>query len=136
MSSPKKLMSGLWKIRGSFTDVTLRCQDGNSVKAHKIVLSAASKTLNDLCAISDDIGWTNVSLESVTRLIEYIYTGQRPVDLDSTSRRELARRVGVEGAGSFDVNKKKLPLITSLEEPDKKKLHCGEPDDESDWRPH
>ena len=32
------------------------------------------------------------------------------------------------------MNKKKLDA--SLEESEKKKLHCGEPDNESDWRPH
>ena len=128
MASPVNPLSDLWKIRDSFTDVTLRCEDGKTLRAHKIILSAASTTLHGVCTIGDEVSLTNFNLAAVERLVKYLYTGQRPTDEDDDEvlRREfaqLAALVGVKEPGSVDQskNKRRQPLDASLEQPESKK---------------
>ena len=128
MASPVNPLSDLWKIRDSFTDVTLRCEDGKTLRAHKIILAAASTTLHGVCTIGDEVSLTNFSLAAVERLVKYLYTGQRPTDEDDDEvlRREfaqLAALVGVKEPGSVDQskNKRRQPLDASLEGPENKK---------------
>ena len=79
----------LWSIRDRFSDVTIRCKNNQTLRAHKIVLSAASKQLLDLCTNNDVIDSTGISLEVIEHLLEFIYTGQTPTD-DNHLKQEVS----------------------------------------------
>ena len=63
-----------------FSDVTLSCEGGQQVKAHKIILSATSTIFNDMLIQSDHpkplLHLRGINIDQLTFLMEYIYQGE------------------------------------------------------------
>ena len=78
--APFDTLKNLWSIRDDFNDVTISCKNNQTLKAHKVVLSAASKHLHDHCTNNGVINLAEISLEVVEHLLEFIYTGNPPTD--------------------------------------------------------
>lgn len=70
----------LWKIREEFTDVTITCLENKTISAHKIILSASSHVLHQLCYVSSEICLSESPLATVHSLLEFIYTGRVPAN--------------------------------------------------------
>ena len=63
-----------------FTDVTLCCEGGQQVKAHKIILSATSSLLNDILIQNDHpkplIYLRGIKIEQLNFLVDFMYHGE------------------------------------------------------------
>ena len=63
-----------------FSDVTLFCEGGQQVKAHKIILSATSKLFNDMLIKNDHskplIYLRGIDIDQLSFLLDYIYFGE------------------------------------------------------------
>ena len=63
-----------------FSDVTLFCEGGQQVKAHKIVLSATSKLFNDMLIPNNQskpiIYLRGINIDQLSFLLDYIYFGE------------------------------------------------------------
>jgi hypothetical protein len=67
----------VWTIKDEFTDVTLFGNDSNnSIKAHKIILAAASPYFRDQLKTSDEIRLDLFSEQDLSEIIQLIYTGE------------------------------------------------------------
>ena len=64
----------------NFADVTLVCEDGHQVEAHKVILAASSSFFQDLLTRNPHphplIFMRNVSSENLEALIDYLYFGE------------------------------------------------------------
>jgi len=71
---------------GEFSDVTLACEDGQQIRAHKVILSASSTFFRDLLSSNDHPqplllrGLKGADLISV---VDFIYHGEVEVEKDS-----------------------------------------------------
>ena len=100
--APFDTLKNLWSIRDYFNDVTISCKNNQTLKAHKVVLSAASKHLHDHCTNNDVINLAEISLEVVEHLLEFIYTGNPPTDdnhlkQDNLDEDRLASLIEIHG---------------------------------------
>ena len=63
-----------------FTDVTLVCEDGNKVEAHKVVLVASSPFFNNLLKTSENshplIFMTGLNFQDLVTLVDLLYYGE------------------------------------------------------------
>ena len=63
-----------------FSDVTLCCEGGQQVKAHKIILSATSSLLNDILIQNDHpnplIYLRGIHIEQLNFLVDFMYHGE------------------------------------------------------------
>ena len=68
----------------SFTDVTIACEDGKIVKAHKIVLSASSAVFNKILMQYSDtnpvIYFGDTSYKHIEYILQYAYVGEVSVE--------------------------------------------------------
>ena len=62
-----------------FTDVTLVSEEGQSIKAHKLIISASSRVLSKLIE-NREIFFIDVKHLFLKLILQYIYTGQCEVD--------------------------------------------------------
>lgn len=71
-----------------FTDITLACDDGEGLKAHKVVLSSSSPVLRQLLVkhASPLIYLRGVTMIELKAIIEFIYLGQTEVEQDYLPR--------------------------------------------------
>jgi hypothetical protein len=72
----------LWDIKEEFSDVTISCFGEKKILAHKIILSASSPLLHNLCSISSMISLSEAPVKTVRNLLKFIYKGQVPTDKD------------------------------------------------------
>ena len=63
-----------------FADVTLACEDGQQVEAHKVILAASSPFFQNLLKTNQHphplIFMRNVSFENLGAIIDYLYLGE------------------------------------------------------------
>ena len=68
----------------SFTDVTLSCDDGKVLKAHKIVLSASSAVFSKILMQYSDtnplIYFGETSYKHIEYILQYAYVGELSVE--------------------------------------------------------
>mgnify|MGYP004589524233 CR=1 FL=1 len=79
---------GAWYTGDRHVDVTLACDDGSVVKAHRVVLAAASPLLASLLrnpALDHVVHLSGVRKTQLTHLLEFLYNGEAliPVRLSS-----------------------------------------------------
>merc|ERR1712209_165643 len=100
-------------------DVTLAAE-GRLIKAHKIILAAASNYFQDILSSSADnhpvIFFRSVAFSELESLIEYIYRGSTNVPGSSVqSFLSLAQSLGISGFVDHDEeNKENHPNITNI----------------------
>jgi hypothetical protein len=67
----------VWTIKDEFTDVTVFGYDSkDGIKAHKIILAAASPYFRGRLKTSDEIRLDQFSEQYLTEIIQLIYTGE------------------------------------------------------------
>ena len=64
------------------SDVTLVCEDGTQVQAHKIILSASSPVLRNLLMISPVIFMKGMKSLDLTAVVDFMYHGEVSVSQD------------------------------------------------------
>lgn len=70
---------GAWYSGDRHVDVTLACDDGSVVKAHRVVLAAASPLLASLLrnpALDHVVHLSGVRKTQLNHLLEFLYNGQ------------------------------------------------------------
>ena len=83
---PENISSSLGSLRENqdFTDVTLACEDGFQVEAHKVILAASSPFFNDLLRRNDKnyafIYMRGVMSIDIVNIIDFLYYGKVRVD--------------------------------------------------------
>merc|ERR1712126_424047 len=82
-------------------DVTLVCDDGNQIDAHKVLLSACSTVLKDkisqLPETESVIRLTGISSSDLKPIFEFMYLGKATIDQDVTGRvLSVARKLKVK----------------------------------------
>ena len=85
-----KAAFGNLKEDTDFTDVTLFCEDGNQIRAHKVVLAASSPTLQKVLKRSQHpqpmIYMRGLKSEVLSAMIDFLYSGEANIlqeNLDS-----------------------------------------------------
>lgn len=77
---------GSWYSGDRHVDVTLACDDGSVIRAHRVVLAAASPLLASLLrnpALDHVVHLSGVRKPQLTHLLEFLYNGEAliPVSL-------------------------------------------------------
>ena len=78
----KHVMSAFGSFRkdGDFADVTLACEDGNQMEAHKVILAASSPFFQNLLKRNTHnhplIYMRGVKSEDLSALITFLYSGE------------------------------------------------------------
>ena len=82
-----KTAFGNLKEDTNFTDVTLVCEDGNQIRAHKVVLAASSPTLQNVLKRSHHhqplIYMRGLKSEDLSAMIDFLYSGEANVLQDN-----------------------------------------------------
>ena len=77
----------VWTIKDEFTDVTLFGNDSkDGIKAHKIILAAASPYFRDQLKTSDEIRLDLFSEQDLSEIIQLIYKGEVLVEFGRYKR--------------------------------------------------
>ena len=67
----------------TFTDVTLACEDGQQIKAHRIILASSSQLLRDILAKNPHphplLFIQGVQIQQLKNIISFIYLGHESV---------------------------------------------------------
>ena len=105
------------QVSEKFCDVTLVCEDGEHVSAHRAVLASGSTVLRNLFKKTaerpDDLVFlTGVSREEVETLLHWLYTGQVILErVGLASFLGLARSLAVKGVKQLEKVFKNLKKI-------------------------
>ena len=96
-----------------FTDVTLACEDGKTVKAHKIVLSASSdvfhKILTQYSHTNPLIYFGDTSYKHIEYMMRYVYVGEVSVEeIELDQFIETANKFKIKGIHSNELQKNHL----------------------------
>ena len=120
---PEKISSTLGSLRENqdFTDVTLACQDGLQVEAHKVVLAASSPFFNDLLRQNDKnyalIYMRGVMSIDVVNMIDFLYYGKVSVEQSHLEQfLAMAKELRLEGLTDSDDDRCSGGISTVFEE--------------------
>lgn len=107
---------GAWYTGDRHVDVTLACDDGSVVKAHRVVLAAASPLLASLLrnpALDHVVHLSGVRKTQLTHLLEFLYNGEAliPVSLPSSPVFLLSDKPPVFG---IKIKRTRVPQSTEL----------------------
>nr|XP_012231323.1 PREDICTED: transcription factor Ken 2 isoform X2 [Linepithema humile] len=98
---------GAWYSGDRHVDVTLACDDGSVVKAHRVVLAAASPLLASLLrnpALDHVVHLSGVRKTQLNHLLEFLYNGQALIpSSELTPLRELFELLQIK-SGLFEPN--------------------------------
>ncbi|KAG8037739.1 hypothetical protein G9C98_005950 [Cotesia typhae] len=98
---------GAWYSGDRHVDVTLACDDGSVVRAHRVVLAAASPFLASLLrnpALDHVVHLSGVRRTQLTHLLEFLYNGEALIpSSELTPLRELFELLQIKSE-SFDPN--------------------------------
>ena len=66
------------KTDDTFADVTLVCDNGRKIKAHKVVLAASSQVIKKMLTNEDTqiIDLKDVAFEEINSILQFIYLGE------------------------------------------------------------
>ena len=85
-----------------FADVTLACEDGEEVRAHKIILAASSQFFQKLLGKNKHahplIYMRGIKSDDLLAMMDFIYFGEANVDQDNLEEfLESAKELNIEG---------------------------------------
>ena len=104
----------------TFTDVTLACDDGKQIKAHKVILGASSPVMKNILKSnahpSPFIYLKGVHYEDIRNMVRFIYTGETEVMQEDVDR-FLMLTEEFEVSGLY-VGKMKKALSPNLQDTD------------------
>ena len=90
-----------------FTDVTLACEDGQQIKAHKVILSSSSLRLDRILKLNDHpkplIYLTGIKMNELTHILDFIYNGEVEI-ISENINRFLAVAEGLKIKGLTESN--------------------------------
>ena len=97
-----------------FTDVTLACEDGHQMEAHKVILAASSPFFKDILAQNKHphplIYMRGMRTEDLTAIIDFLYHGEANVLQESLdSFLAIASELKLEGLMGSDEDKREKP---------------------------
>lgn len=78
---------GAWYNGDRHVDVTLACDDGSVVRAHRVVLAAASPLLANLLrnpALDHVVHFSGVRKTQLNHLLEFIYNGEALIPVNKS----------------------------------------------------
>ena len=106
---PENISSSLGSLRENhnFTDVTLACDDGFQVEAHKVILAASSTFFNDLLRQNDKnyafIYMRGVMSVDVVNVIDFMYHGKVRVEQGNLEQfLAIAKELRLDGLTDAD----------------------------------
>ena len=108
-TSIKKTFGGLRKT-GDYSDITLTCEDGQQIEAHKVVLSSSCIFFSELLKKNPHshplVYMRGVKLEDLSAIIDFIYLGETEVMKENLETfLEIAGELGVQGMTKQNSNK-------------------------------
>ena len=97
-----------------FTDVTLACEDGHQMEAHKVILAASSPFFKDILAQNKHphplIYMRGMRTEDLTAIIDFLYHGEANVLQESLdSFLAIASELKLEGLMGLDEDEREKP---------------------------
>ena len=97
-----KIAFGNLREDNDFADVTLACEDGQQVEAHKVILAASSPFFQNLLKTNQHphplIFMRNVSFENLGAIIDYLYLGEASLLEDNLeSFLQIAEELALKG---------------------------------------
>merc|ERR1719318_2209199 len=100
-------------INKNFTDVTIACDDGKTVKAHKVVLSASSTVLHNILMQYYDANpllyFGDTSFKHIEYILRYVYFGEVSVKENELKEfMEIATKFKINGIYSDETEKVNL----------------------------
>ena len=112
---------GNFREDNDFADVTLVCNDGQQVEAHKVILAASSPFFKTLLSKNKHphplIYMRRVNYNELAAIMDFLYLGEANVfqdDLDSfLAIAEELKLKGLLGKPEDNINEKPLPLMSS-----------------------
>ena len=106
----------VWTIKDEFTDVTVFGYDSkDGIKAHKIILAAASPYFRDQLKTRDEIRLDRFNEQDLAEIIQLIYTGEILVESE-----RYKRLINIIKFLSITI-KRTNQDVTSVRQPPKKK---------------
>ena len=90
----------LWETRDQFGDVILICgKSEEKIKAHKIILAAASKFFAEILQTIKEIKLSDVDATDLEQLLKFVYTGQVTIfECNLEKFILIAQKFKIEGA--------------------------------------
>ena len=90
-----------------FTDVTLACEDGKQIQAHKVILSACTEFFKDILVKNPHthtlLYLKGISHSQLTNLLKFAYLGETEVAQDCLEDfMKAAKELKIEGLSSFE----------------------------------
>jgi len=110
----------LLKQDTDFLDVTLACEDGKQVKAHKVVLSSFSSVFQNILKNNPHshplLYLTGVEEQDVLNILDFIYLGEAKIVQDDLKRfMDIAEKFKINGLTSFTTNDEHQKPVASEE---------------------
>merc|ERR1712129_476644 len=110
----------LLKQDTDFLDVTLACEDGKQVKAHKVVLSSSSSVFQSILKNNPHshplLYLTGVEEQDVLNILDFIYLGEAKIVQDDLKRFiDIAEKFKINGLTSFTTNDEHQKPVASEE---------------------
>ena len=98
---------GFLRNNEDFADVTLVCEGGEEVKAHRVILAASSQVFQKLLISSKHahplIYMRGVKSEDLLALVDFIYFGETNIDQDNLEEfLKLAKELNIKGLHGED----------------------------------
>merc|ERR1712086_33475 len=110
----------LLKQDTDFLDVTLACEDGKQVKAHKVVLSSFSSVFKSILKNNPHahplLYLTGVEEQDVLNILDFIYLGEAKIVQDDLKRfMDIAEKFKINGLTNFTTKNEPLNSVSSEE---------------------
>jgi len=117
----ENITSTFGSLRGDedFTDVTLACQDGHQVEAHKVILAASSPFFKNLLNKNKHphplIFMRGVKSEILTSIVDFLYFGEVTVEREAMeSFLSIAKEMEIKGLDGPSSKDDKEPVQESI----------------------
>jgi len=124
----------LLKQDTDFLDVTLACENGNQVKAHKVVLSSFSSVFQSILKNNHHphplLYLTGIEEQDIVNILDFIYLGEIKVAQSHVQKfLNIADKFKINGLTDVDKKKKNAENISEM---DDKSLECNSYEDDDD----
>ena len=113
---------GLLRTTDDFTDVTLACENGEEVRAHKIILAASSHFFQKLLSrnkhVHPIIYMRGIKSEDLSAMVDFMYFGETDIDQDNLEEfLRIAKEFNVKGLHSKEKDLKQESNLNSYTNP-------------------